>query len=269
MEASGLAGPLLGLVLVPGLLSAGIGFLIFDGLNTWTGLGTFSLAIPHLPAFTTPDVAEFGWALVIGIGAAALGVAIRNLALFLRDRAKNRVLITTPLAGAAVALAAIAFEGLTGRGSSTVLFSGQSGLPNLVENAAGWTAGALAVLVVFKAVAYAASLSSFRGGPVFPALFIGTAGGMLLSHAAGLPLVPAIGMGIGAMSVTMLKLPLTSVLLGSLLVAKDGFAPMPLIIVAVTVAYVVSARLTEPAPGTAPATAVPDGQPPPQVQPGA
>ena len=33
---------LLGLVLVPGLLSAGIGYLIFLGLNTWTGLGTFS-----------------------------------------------------------------------------------------------------------------------------------------------------------------------------------------------------------------------------------
>jgi hypothetical protein len=149
-----------------------------------------------------------------------------------------------------VALVAIAFEGLTGRGSSTVLFSGQSGLPSLVEHASGWTAGALALLVLCKSVAYGTSLSSFRGGPVFPALFIGTAGGMLLSHAGGLPLVPAIGMGIGAMSVTMLKLPLTSVLLGSLLVAKAGFAPVPLIIVAVTVAYVAQARFTPSEPST-------------------
>jgi len=250
MEASGLGGPIMGLVLVPGLLSAGIGFLIFDGLNSWTGLGTFSLAIPHLPAFTTPDVAEFGWALVIGLSAAILGSGIRWASLFLRARAKDRILITTPIAGAMVALVAIAFEGLTGRGSSTVLFSGQSGLPSLVEHASGWTAGALALLVLCKSVAYGTSLSSFRGGPVFPALFIGTAGGMLLSHAGGLPLVPAIGMGIGAMSVTMLKLPLTSVLLGSLLVAKAGFAPVPLIIVAVTVAYVAQARFTPSEPST-------------------
>ncbi|HEY3649596.1 MAG TPA: chloride channel protein, partial [Streptosporangiaceae bacterium] len=49
MEASGLGGPMLGLVLVPGLLAAGIGSLIFLGLDAWTGLGTFSLAVPGLP----------------------------------------------------------------------------------------------------------------------------------------------------------------------------------------------------------------------------
>ncbi len=41
------------------------------------------------------------------------------------------------------------------------------------------------------------SLSSFRGGPVFPALFTGAAGGILLSHLPGLPLVAGVAMGIG------------------------------------------------------------------------
>ena len=94
--------------------------------------------------------------------------------------------------------------------------------------------GALVLLLVCKGVAYGTSLSSFRGGPVFPSLFLGAAGWMALSHFAGLPLVPAVAMGIGAMSMAMLKLPLTSVLLGSLLVVKDGYAAMPLVIVAVT-----------------------------------
>ena len=170
MEASGLGGPVLGLVLMPGLLSAGIGFLIFTGLNAWTGLGSFSLAIPNLPPFHTPDIAEFGWALVIGIGAAALGVAVRQGALFLRDRAKGKILITTPIAGAVVALIAMSFEGLTGRGSSFVLFSGQSLLPVLVDNAATWTAGALALLVVAKSMAYSVSLSSFTRRPGLPIL---------------------------------------------------------------------------------------------------
>ena len=49
MEASGIGGAMLGLVLVPGLLAAGIGSLMFVGLDAWTGLGTMSLSIPHLP----------------------------------------------------------------------------------------------------------------------------------------------------------------------------------------------------------------------------
>src|SRR5258707_10496816 len=36
-------------VLVPGLLAAGIGSLIFVGLDSWTGFGTFSLAVPEIP----------------------------------------------------------------------------------------------------------------------------------------------------------------------------------------------------------------------------
>ncbi|MGP0031589.1 MAG: chloride channel protein [Acidimicrobiales bacterium] len=262
LEASGLGGPILGLVLVPGLLSAGIGYLIFVGLNSWTGYGTFSLVIPHLPAFATPDVAEFGWALVIGVAAAVLGVGIRQGAIYLRDRARGRILVATPIAGAVVALVAIAFEGLTGRGSSTVLFSGQSALPTLVTHASTWTAGALVLLVVAKSLAYGTSLSSFRGGPIFPSLFIGAAGGIALTHVAGLPLVPAVGMGIGAMSTAMLRLPFTSVLLASLFVASSGMAAVPLIIVAATVTYVLSARLTPAAPLAAAATPAAAAPPP-------
>lgn len=42
MEASGLGGAVLGMVLVPGLLASGVGSLIFVGLGSWTGLGTYS-----------------------------------------------------------------------------------------------------------------------------------------------------------------------------------------------------------------------------------
>ena len=94
------------------------------------------------------------------------------------------------------------------------------------------------------------SLSSFRGGPVFPAMFLGAAGGVAMSHLPGLPLVPAVAMGIGAMCVTMLRLPLTSVLLATLLLGSDGLAVAPLVIVAVVVAYVVAARIAPSAPKT-------------------
>jgi hypothetical protein len=50
-------------------------------------------------------------------------------------------------------------------------------------------------------------------------------------------------MGFGAASVAMLGLPLTSVLLATLILGTDGLTVMPLAIVAVTVSYVTSARL--------------------------
>ena len=112
------------------------------------------------------------------------------------------------------------------------------------------------LLIACKGLAYGVSLSSFRGGPTFPALFVGAAGGIALSHLPGLPLVDGVAMGVGAMAVVMLRLPLTSVLLASLLLASDGVNVMPLVIVAVVVAYVGSARLT-PTPATTPETPPP------------
>ena len=248
MEAAGLGGPALGVILVPGLLAAGIGSLIFVGLDSWTGYGTFSLTIAHIPSFTSPDGSEFLWAIVIGAAAALVGTGIHVLAVFLQPRIEARMLLLTPVAGLAVAGCAIAFDEATGRGSSPVLFSGQTGLAILVQNAAGWTAGALVLLVLFKSLAYGISMSCFRGGPVFPAIFLGAAGGMAFAHLPGLPMIAGVGMGIGAMSVAMLKLPLTSVLLASLLLLNDAPALMPLVIVAVVVSYVISARLAPPAP---------------------
>ena len=245
MEASGLGGPVLGLVLVPGLLAAGIGTLIFIGLDSLTGLGTFSLAIPGLPTFSHPTVAMFGWALAIGVMASLIGTVIRLSGLALQSVVVKRRLLYTPLAGLVVALAAMAFAETTHKSASNVLFSGQSALPGLVVHAGTWTVGALILLVVAKGVAYAFSLSGFRGGPIFPAMFIGAALGSAASHLPGLVLVPAVAMGIGAMSTVMLKLPLTSTLLAVLLFASDSLTVTPLVIVAVVVAYVCNARLPQ------------------------
>jgi H+/Cl- antiporter ClcA len=251
MEASGLGGPMLGVVLVPGLLAAGIGTLVFVGLDAWTGLGTFSLAIPGLPHFSHPDVAEFGWAVAVGVVAPFVGWGIRWLGRTLHTYAERQPLLVVPLAGLAVAGLAIGYAEATGKGTDDVLFSGQAALSPLIQHASSYTVGTLVLLVLCKGLAYGISLGSFRGGPVFPALFVGAAGGIALSHLPGLPLVPAVAVGLGAMSVVMLGLPLTSVLLATILLFSDGLAVTPLVIVAVVVAYVVAARI-EPADDTAP-----------------
>ena len=252
MEASGLGGATLELVLVPGLLAAGIGSLIFIGLDSATGLGTFSLSIPHLPHLGPPTVGEFGWALVIGVAAAFIGTGIHRLALILRDRTVRWALLAGPVLGLAIAGLAIAYAAGTGKGTSEVLFSGQDALGLLIIHASGYTVGALLLLLVCKGLAYGGSLSSFRGGPIFPGMFLGAVGGIALSHLPGLPLVAGAAMGIGAMSAAMLRLPFTSVLLATLLLSSDGLQVMPLAIVAVVVAYVVSVRLS-PAPSAEPA----------------
>jgi H+/Cl- antiporter ClcA len=250
MESAGLAGTMMGVVLVPGLLAAGIGALIFVGLDSWTGLGSFSLAIPDLPPSTSPTLSEFLWAIVIGVVAAFVGLLIKRGGLALQPIVERRQVALTPAVGVLVALTAIAFAAMTGKDVSFVLFSGQDQLPDLVHEASSWSTGALVALVVCKSVGYALSLSCFRGGPVFPGMFIGAALGILASQLPGLSLVAGVGIGVGAMSVAMLGLPMVSVLLPSLLLINDAISLTPLIIVGVVTSYVVSARLT-PAPAGA------------------
>ena len=250
MEAAGLAGTMMGVVLVPGLLAAGVGALIFVGLDSWTGLGSFSLAIPDLPPPSSPTLSEFLWAIVIGIVAAFVGLLIKRGGLALQPIVERRQVALTPAVGVLVALTAIAFAAMTDKDVSFVLFSGQDQLPDLVHEASNWSAGALIALVLCKSIGYALSLSCFRGGPVFPGMFIGAALGILASQLPGLSMVAGVGIGVGAMSVAMLGLPMVSVLLPSLLLINDAISLTPLIIVGVVTSYVVSARL-EPAPATA------------------
>ncbi|MDH6576186.1 chloride channel protein [Kitasatospora sp. MAP5-34] len=255
MEAAGLGGPMLGVVLLPGLLAAGIGSLIFVGLGDWTGLGSFSLALQNVPHAAEPDLAEFGWAVVIGLAAALVATGIRRLALLLQPRVERRRVAATVLMGLVVAGLAIAFAEGTGKAASEVLYSGQSAMDPLLTGRAGYSVGALVLLVACKGLAYGASLSAFRGGPVFPSMFIGAAGGIALSHLPGLSLTAGFAMGIGAMCVAMLRLPMTAVLLATLLLGTEGLTVMPLVIVAVVVSYVVALRFTPTA------TATPTAQP--------
>jgi H+/Cl- antiporter ClcA len=264
MEMAGLGGPMMELVLLPGLLAAGVGALIFVGLDNLTGFGTFSLNIGPVPHVGSPTGSEFLWAIVIGLGAALAAAVIFRFAALLRPLVQRRRILLTPLAGLAVGGLAVAYAAGTTHSSSDVLFSGQTALPTLVQQAAGYTVGALLLLMLCKGLAYAISLSGFRGGPIFPSMFIGAAGGIALSHVGGLPMIAGAAMGVGAMVAGALRMPLTAVLLPSLLFLSDAVDLMPVVIVAVVVSYVVAIWL-QPAPAaetspTAPApTPAPGG----------
>lgn len=245
IEAIGLGGPTLPIVLLPGLLGAGIGTLMFIGVSSWGGLDTsaYSLGPMKMPAFTHPSVADIAWTVALGLAAAIVTVLVRRIGFMANRLVERRIMVVMPIIGIVVALLAIGFSELTDKGIDQVLFSGQDALPGLVAQASTWSIGALVLLLLAKGVAWGVSLGSFRGGPTFPGLFLGAAGGLLASHLPGFAVSPGVAVGMGAMVAAVLRLPLSAVVLATLLTATAGGGLQPLIIVGVVVAYVATLRL--------------------------
>jgi H+/Cl- antiporter ClcA len=246
LAVSGVRGTMLPLVLLPGFIAAGIGSLIFIGMSDSTGLSTkdYALVPLHLSALSHPTWAEIGWTIVIGLAAAALTVPIRRLGLATARVVPRKTFVFVPLVGLVVAGLAIGFDLVTDKGAEQVLFSGQEALPELVQHAGAWSLGALALLLLCKGLAWGLCLGSFRGGPTFPAVFLGAAGGIAASHLPGMALTPAVAVGIGAMTVAFLKLPLSSIVIAASLTLSGGAAATtPLVIVGVVVAYLATLGL--------------------------
>src|SRR3954447_24490888 len=263
IEAAGLDKEKLQVVLPVGLLAAGMGGLVSIGMGQWTGLSTsaYALAPLTLPSFARPDVADFAWTIPVAVAIAVGCFAAFRLARAIQPVLVARMSLLLPVAGLAVAGLAIAFSQTTDESASEVLFSGQDQLPGLVQGAGTWSVSALALVLVFKSLAWSISLAGFRGGPTFPGLYLGAAAGILASHLPGFPLTPAVAVGMGAAVVAVLRLPLSAAVLATLLTSQSGVGAGPLIIVGVVTASFVAVALDrrrdpEP-PSPPPGSAVP------------
>jgi hypothetical protein len=245
IEASGLGGTMMPLILVPGLIAAGVGSLVFIGMASWTGLDTSAYALGQLPLphFANVTWEEIAWTIVLGLAGAVITQVVRRIGLAGASFFPTRPFVLIPLAGVAVAALAVLFEETTTHGANEVLFSGQEALPGLVGDASTWSLGALAMVMVCKGLAWAVCLGSFRGGPTFPAIYIGAAGGIAASHLPGMPLTPAVAVGMGVMVAAFLKLPLSAIIIATALTVSGGLAVDPLIIVGVVVAYLATLGL--------------------------
>ncbi len=243
IEAAGLGGPRLRVILLPGLLAAGTGTLVSLGLGHFTGLSSKAYAIGALPLGTAPrpTIVDFGWAIGVAIVVGVLAtLAIHGGRTTRRLVAPRRQVLVLPVIALATGGLAIAFFHATGHSTSEVLFSGQDQLPGLISQAGSWSFSALLLLVVFKGVAYTVSLGSLRGGPTFPALFLGAALGLMAWHLPGLPIQDGVAIGMAAASVAVLRLPLSCVVLVTVLCSHAGANVDPLIIVSVVAAYIVT-----------------------------
>jgi len=246
VEAAGLAGAMLPLVLLPGLIAAGIGSLVFVGLGSFSGFSTSAWALSPFPLPPTggPGWGDFLWTIAVALVAAVITFGIVELALQLKPLVEQRILLLTVAAGLAVGGLAIAFAEITGTSTNAVLFSGQEAFSSLFGSAATISVSTLALLIVFKGVAWSVSLGNFRGGPTFPAIFLGVVGGLFAAHLPGYGETQAVAALVGATCVCVLRLPLSSVVIATLLTAKAGLAVAPIVIVAVATAYLASLALS-------------------------
>ena len=149
------------------------------------------------------------------------------------------LLVGGGLAAGALALLA---DGL-GANPQDVLFSGQASIPGLVTED---STRIVLVLIGAKALAYAVCLGcGFRGGPVFPAIFLGIAVTMLAVIAFDVSPTLAVAVGTAAGTAAMTRLLFASVLFAALLVGTDGLDTVPAASLAGVAAWLTMAGIDE------------------------
>ena len=258
LELVGLARRRAMLLLLPVLLASGIGAIVFTGLGDWTGLTIASLSIPDLSPETL-RVQDLLWTVPIAVVVALVTWGIFRIGRPVAEVAARHPLPVTTIAGLLVGILAATYAVVTDHTPTDVVLSGQTTLTTLASDPADWTTGALVMLLLCKGLGYALSLGAFRGGPIFPALFLGAATGVLAADVLpGLSSLAGLAIGMAASVAAIIRLPVSSVLLVVLVLGDAAIDLMPVIILAAVIATVLEEWISRPAaeePKEAPAAA--------------
>jgi H+/Cl- antiporter ClcA len=249
IEAAGVGGPHLVLLILPCLLASGIGALVFTGFDNWSGFGIGALSLPTVPPDHSPTAGDFLWGVPLAVVIAGLTVLVVRLGRRVAELVGRHTVPVIVACALGVGGCATLYALATGRSPEEVASSGQSTLAQLAAQPHAWSVAALIAVVGFKGLAYALSLGSLRGGPIFPALFLGTALATTLVGVPGFGSLPALAAGLAAGGVAALRLPLSAIVLAALLLGKDAVDQLPLIIVCAVAAFVTRELLdTRPKP---------------------
>ncbi len=240
IEAIGIGGTMAPVIVLPGLLAAGIGSLVYLGMGSLTGLSTAAYALQplELPPLGDLTLADFAWAVPLAILCAALGVGVVALAKRTNQLVSRGLWVRLPIVGIVVAVLAIAFAQITGESPLAILLSGSKAMSPIVEQADTLAISTIALLLLLKTAAWTLSMGSFRGGPVFPAIFVGVVAGLFAANLPGLDISAALPIVVAATLVVILRLPLAACTITLLLTASAGLQATALIITSVVVAYV-------------------------------
>jgi H+/Cl- antiporter ClcA len=237
--------------LLPGFVAAAVGYLIFVGLGEWGGLDAPGLTVPDLPLYDGTHLVDLGYAIAVGVAAAVVLVSLQKAARRLGPSGEERLGMPLLLlaGGLAIGLIALAADAL-GDDSQDVLFSGQASIPALLAES---STGALIVLIAAKALGYVISLScGFRGGPIFPAIFLGI--GLATLPVIWFDLSPTAALAIGAaagMAAQSRQL-VSPMLLAAILVGLQGADAVPAAVLAAAAAWMTAAALHRRASSAAP-----------------
>lgn len=230
--------------LLPGFVAAAIGYVIFTGFGDWGGLDAPGLVIPDLELYDGTRIVDLLFAVAIGVAIALVMAAVRGGARRLVKDGERRLGMAALLlaGGLLVGLIALLADGL-GADSQDVLFSGQASIPALVAEG---STGILLLLLAAKALAYAVSLASgFRGGPIFPAAFLGV--GLATLPVIWFDISPTLAISVGAAAglAAEARLILTAMLFGTLLVGSAGLDAVPAAVLGAVSAWIVSTALEQ------------------------
>ena len=231
--------------LLPGFVAAAVGYLLFVGFGDFGGLDTPGLSVPGLATYDGVHAGDLALAVTVGVLTALAVVLVKALARRVEGLAPRMGLLRLLLAGGlAVGLAALAAQAC-GAEPQEVLFSGQNSIPAVVDES---SVGVIVAVLVAKLLAYAVSLGSgFRGGPIFPALFLGV--GIASVAVAWFDASPtwAIAVGAGAGMAAQARLLLAPAVFGALLVGQAGADTAPAVVLAVAAAWLVATGLDKTA----------------------
>jgi H+/Cl- antiporter ClcA len=229
-------------ILIPGLVAASIGYLIFIGLGDWGGLEATAISVPGLPTYDGVHLRDLLLAIAVGLVLAMFTEVVRRLAVRIAGPWRARVGMPQVLllGGLAVGALALLADGL-GASSQDVLFSGQTSIPNLLTEDSSQT---VLVLLAAKGLAYAICLGcGFRGGLVFPAIFLGVGLAMLAVIAFDMSPTLALAVGTAAGMAAMTRLIFSSLILAGLLVGTAGAETIPVAGLAAVAAWLAMAAI--------------------------
>ncbi len=225
-------------LIVPVLLALAASYLVQIGIWDLPGVGTHALAVPGLPAYDSIRPGDLLIGIAVAAVAAVVAIIARDLGLRFESVAQRRPIPALYIGAALTAIALFVAKVGFDVDIDLVLFSGQSGMGGLIAES---SVVVVIIVILAKTVAYAAALGGgFRGGPIFPATFLGVGVAVLLSLWIPSVSVSALAAaGIAGAATAMIKLPATSALLGALLVGGAGAAVAPFAIVGAVIGLVV------------------------------
>jgi H+/Cl- antiporter ClcA len=196
--------------------------------------------VPHIPAYEGTHLADLLVAPAVGVATALLIRVAKRIAAGVEGTRRIGMPALLLAGGLAVGLVAELADVL-GATSQDVLFSGQASVS--VEVGADSTKVVL-VLLACKLFAYAVSLGcGFRGGAIFPAVFLGVGVASLPVVWFGVSPTLAIAVGAAAGMAAGTRLLFAPLLFALLLVGKPGLDATPAAVFAAVAAWLTLAAL--------------------------